>query len=209
MTDSNSITRTALRQQKKQNAEQALAAPRLTAKAALNEAHRFLCQWTRPKDPEYFDLVAEVFQLYPAGIIKECMDLMRGIGRTPAPNGGPRIYPPEVPEIIDWCDARRAEYTLAVEQPTPIEESRGPKSAEDKARVAAKTKDCLGSLARALGGKTKEDMMAEAHCKLAIAAAQQSAAIEVSESLKRNVIDEGARRAWQENPLSWLDVDLD
>ena len=101
----------------KQSAEEALATPRLTAREALDAAHRFLSQWTRPKTPEYFDWVAEVFQSYPAAIIRELMHPMQGIGRTPAPNGGPRIYPPDVSEITDWSDARRAKYTLLVTSP--------------------------------------------------------------------------------------------
>jgi hypothetical protein len=144
-----------------------LATPQLTAKEALNEAHRFLSQWTRPKTPEYFDWVAEVFQLYPAAIIRECLHPMRGIGRTPHLNGGPRIYPPDISEITDWCDARRAEYTLLV-NPPPSRQMPGPlpvpppPTDEERARVQAALKKTMASLVRAMGGRSPEEKLTEA-----------------------------------------------
>jgi hypothetical protein len=151
----------------RQSAEQALATPRLTASEALDATHRFLSQWTRPKTPEYFDWVAEIFQLYPAAIIRECIHPMRGIGRTPAPNGGPRIYPPDVPEIIDWCDARRAEYTLLVNPPSSRQRPGPlpvppPPTEEERARVQARLKEASASLTRAMGGKSPEERLTEA-----------------------------------------------
>jgi hypothetical protein len=130
-------------------------------------AHRFLSQWTRPKTPEYFDLIVDVFQQFPGAIVRECVDPMRGIGRTIAPNGGPRIYPPEVPEIIDWCDALRAEYTIRVKPPSsqprferlPVPP---PPTAEEAARVQATVKKITAGLARAMGRKSDDEQLSEA-----------------------------------------------
>lgn len=140
-----------------------LATPTLTAKEALNEAHRFVSQWTRPKTPEYFDWVAEVFQAYPAAIVRELMHPLRGIGRTPHPKGGPRLYPPDISEITDWCDGRRAELIRAVDpQPTSLPPSLPPPSPEDVARVQARLKEATASLTRAMGGKSEREKLTEA-----------------------------------------------
>jgi hypothetical protein len=155
MNSTNTTKPAELQQTRRQSAEQALATHPLTASEALDATHRFLSQWTRQKTPEYFDWVAEVFQLYPAAIIRELMHPTRGIGRTPAPKGGPRLYPPEISEITDWCEARCAEYTRAANPPPPSPAPPPPPSAEDVARVQAKLKEAKVSLTRAMGGKDK------------------------------------------------------
>jgi hypothetical protein len=139
-----------------------LATPRLTAKEALNEAHRFVSQWTRPKTPEYFDWVAEVFQAYPAAIIRELIHPLRGIGRTPHPKGGPRLYPPDISEITDWCDARVAELTRALDPPQVGPAPLPVRSPEDIAFVRKKLKEVTSSLTRAMGGKSPEEKLTEA-----------------------------------------------
>jgi hypothetical protein len=67
----------------------------------------------------------------------------------------------------------------------PIGPPPPPPSAEDKARVAAKAKEAINSFARALNRRSKEDEVAEAHCKLAIASAQTGTKIDASDGLKR------------------------
>jgi hypothetical protein len=156
---------------------------RATESQASEQALRLISQWPRSKTSEYADLVVEVFLNYSAEVIARCADPIRGIGAT-RPDGAPRRHPPSIGEIKYFCDNvvldDRPKTLIAPVPPRPDP------TAEDKARVTAKAKEVLGSLARAIGKRVKEDERAEAEARLAIAAAQRGK-IEVSESLKRNI----------------------
>jgi hypothetical protein len=120
---------------------------RATESQALEATLKLISQWTQPKTSEYADQVTEVFRNYPAEVIFRCADPMKGIGASLA-NEMPRRHPPSVGEIKYFCD-----HTVIGDSrpkplinPAPMPE----KSAEDKARVAARAKEIVAALARRL-----------------------------------------------------------
>jgi hypothetical protein len=151
----------ALRQLNKQRQK------RPTESEALALTQRLVTQWTSPKADEYIDAAAEVLQSFSLEIAEKCVSPIHGIARTKV-DGQARRYPPSIPEIISFCESTvRGDYR----PPSPkVEPPRGPASAGDRARVAAKAKDVLASLARAQGKRMVGDLRAEAEAKLTIAA---------------------------------------
>ncbi len=161
---------------------------------------KLISQWTQPKTNEYADQVTEVFLNYSPEVIFKCADPMQGIGAS-RPNEMPRRHPPSVGEIKYFCDHTvmddsRPKPLIA---PAPSPE----RSAEDKARVAARAKEVLAELTRRLGRATAEDKRAESEQVLTQSA---HAKIEPTESLRRSVAEQRTdrERAHAEEQSAWL-----
>lgn len=96
---------------------------------------RLASLWRQPKTVENLQEVTKVFLHYPLEAVERCVDPMRGIARTKAPNGEVRSFPPSVSEIIHFLDTTPLD-SYRPPPPPPPEPPKPPASAENKARVA-------------------------------------------------------------------------
>jgi hypothetical protein len=180
---SDPISMRALRQQRREIGERALATPPLREADLMRQIKVLLGAWylTKEPEPEFIDGWLKVLSQFPGAIVAEAADAYSGVAA-----GHPK-YPASAPALRKWCEARQDHYRqLAADPRWDAPPVRPSPSADDKAHVQAKLAWCLGGLARSMGRRAKEDERAEAEARLAILAAER-ARIEVSGSLKRNL----------------------
>jgi hypothetical protein len=154
-----------LLKRKSENAKLALESSRPTRPQAIELSEVLASAWSAHLSDARLDGIADMLMHFPIEVGRECTDRWNGIAGTKIrdPNAKrhlrerlePRRFPPSDPEIRDWCDERMAElWKLARageiaersrhppsdpegEKPTP------PKTAEDKAYVAAKAAEFI------------------------------------------------------------------
>lgn len=84
---------------------------------ALEQAKKLIGSYphARPPDVEgYANSLADIFELYPLGVVKECCDVRSGIART-------REFPPTIAAVVKWCDLALGAYRnlSTMKLPTP------------------------------------------------------------------------------------------
>ena len=145
-----------------QAAMAAAAAPRATLQQAIDATLRLMRNWDRKKSDDALDAIVDVFLHFPLPIVHECADTWYGIASSKTQSGKVREWPPEAPEVRDWCEqlfchcwklakSPRSQPRAEPEKPAP------PPSAEDVARVWARVNEVRESAKRVLGEPTLEE----------------------------------------------------
>lgn len=97
---------TALSPRQKQDRALAMVRYSTSRPQALEQAKKLIGSYphARPPDVEgYANALADIFELYPLGVVKECCDVRSGIART-------REFPPTIAAVVKWCDLTLGAY---------------------------------------------------------------------------------------------------